>query len=773
MKRVIVTVLNLALLVSVMPSAHAGGGARREIRRSFIAEALPTPDYTFTTACSEEGVNLVVRRFHAPAAGALSVSMKKFSGDWDIWLEDEEQGYLTGSFGDQTVMGDPPLEEFTYYAAEPETLRIVVCNFSGGPQAEVDYVFRFGGAHEGVRDPVIFEERLPVNVVFLGYERDQVHADRFLKALPRESRPLVRSRRWYDKKDFLPLRYEYDYDVRFAGSAYEDRFFDRLSSLAGKPKLPTTYQSRYNAHPSNRIEVKENREIDAVSVERWLALNPPPGVDTTENTAFFINWYGRRDFKFHVYTKTDEKEADTGRDFGNEDPYKFSAWGGTPADDPESGYGETRRVWFHDLSAGPDLWGRNWKEVAGAYTMPPIWEYHVDGWRSPARLTADLAKIARYVAIDLLFTPAPIYPPDLTPNRLPSHINLDMNTYEGIPGVDASSEYLDPKAVLNAVADLRPLTRFSIDHQDLEFNEESNLRCFIPYGAVPNLQWYAYTAGLWAAYYLWGLPPCYPDQPYPMWANLFVHGVLGLADKQDDTTPDVYEATAFNYAVPSENLLPFLGLADDNYRDGTQSFTYNMASPETLDYGYGLTATAVHEYGHHFALSHPHDGYDYEKDQHLLPWGRFAFIYTGAGVNSAMSYLGVTFNDEFSQFDRDNSHRWMASVYAEHALDIADEVARRAGRDAAAEVRNQIRAAAKALAAHDYLRAWAEAQGGYETAVEAARAAGVKVRPDRRGTRLTAEEGGQAGMKRTPAMVVPYVDPVGWGVPDLHGRHEH
>ena len=62
---------------------------------------------------------------------------------------------------------------------------------------------------------------------------------------------------------------------------------------------------------------------------------------------------------------------------------KMLAWGGTPADDPASGLGSTHRIWFHDLSAGPESWTANWDitraDVDGDgvldYRMPPVWEY--------------------------------------------------------------------------------------------------------------------------------------------------------------------------------------------------------------------------------------------------------------------------------------------------------------------------------------------------------------------------------------------------------------
>jgi hypothetical protein len=40
-----------------------------------------------------------------------------------------------------------------------------------------------------------------------------------------------------------------------------------------------------------------------------------------------------------------------------------------------------------------------------------------------------------------MFTSSPLYPPYLTPELLPRSINLDLNTYEGWTGVNASVQY--------------------------------------------------------------------------------------------------------------------------------------------------------------------------------------------------------------------------------------------------------------------------------------------------------------------------------------------
>jgi hypothetical protein len=201
------------------------------------------------------------------------------------------------------------------------------------------------------------------------------------------------------------ISYGYDYNLTYASSGYENRFISTLSKLA-EPAPLTELQQAYNDQQNNVLEVTDNHHIDAPTVERWLADHPPAGVDTSQNTIFFVNWYGRPDFKFHVYTKTDEPEPDSGFNFAVEaESRKLIAWGGTTPDDEENGLGRLRRVWFYDLSAGPESWTDNWnvdnpdldEDGVVDYRMPPIWEHTRGGFRSPLALSGDLAKVARYV----------------------------------------------------------------------------------------------------------------------------------------------------------------------------------------------------------------------------------------------------------------------------------------------------------------------------------------------------------------------------------------
>jgi hypothetical protein len=392
---------------------------------------------------------------------------------------------------------------------------------------------------------------------------------------------VIRSRLFYGITERLGINYTYDYDVTYAGSGYERTFFSTLSQLA-KPAPLTQYQQQYNDQQNNVLEVTDNHNIDAPAVERWLAEHPPAGVDTRRNTIFFVNWYGQPNFKFHVYTKTGEPDPDTGFDFGQLDSRKMIAWGGTPPDDEETGLGAVRRVWFHDLSAGPESKTDNWNvddaDVDGDgepdYRMPPIWEYRAGGFRAPSALSGDLAKVTRYVGLNLLFTSSPLYPPDLTPPDLPHTINVDSNTYEGWPGVDASRRYIRPRLLLAELSELQPTSRFSYDNQDLPFTGKAR-QCYV----------------LWLQDV-----PCYPDLDYPGFANLFVYNALNLERTQDDAGRVDYELPNFNYATTDDPGL--LGFADDNWRTGTQSFVFNFVYPTAVELGYGLTTTIIHEDGH-------------------------------------------------------------------------------------------------------------------------------------------------------------------------------
>jgi hypothetical protein len=79
-----------------------------------------------------------------------------------------------------------------------------------------------------------------------------------------------------------------------------------------------------------------------------------------------------------------------------------------------------------------------------------------------------------------------------------------------------------------------------------------------------------------------------------------------------------------------------LGFAEDNHREGTQSFV----SPDIAE-NYGLTTTEIHEYGHHLNLSHPFDGFDYETETDFGWDGKYYFTGVGNENNTMMGYVDL------------------------------------------------------------------------------------------------------------------------------------
>jgi len=581
-----------------------------------------------------------------------------------------------------------------------------------------------GGFHDLAHD-------VDVNIVLLGYEMgagaQNVDPATLLAGLPNASRPIHRYQDFYGNREYIGLTYNYHYNVVFTDGAYENNFFGYLSSIA-VPQPRTIYQNDYNAQTGRAVAVGDNHWIDAPSVEQWLADNPPSGVDTTDYTIVFVNWYGRADFKNHVYVKTDEPDPDTGVNFGLvRQSRKIIAWGGTSADDAESGLGSLHRIWFHDLSAGPELWTENWNindaDVDGNgvldYRLPPVWEYgnpSADIYRPFDDLSGDLAKVARYVALDLLFTSSPLYKPAISPPSLPSAVQVDINLYQGEPGFDGKT-VLDTTYVKAKLGPLQPLNTLTTEVRDQSLRNKalSVYQCFVTYFTGPGPLGQS----------------CYGNKLFGIaFGDLFIYHddkinqfVEGDAD---------YEVPVFLYAV-TDALTPanLLGFADDNWRDGTQTYVFGFVTPFVRSLGYGLTTTTIHEVGHHLGMSHPHDGYDYEADVDYGAGDAFYFANAGDESNTVMSYADLNF--DFGQFDRDNMNRFLVATYINQSNSVLAQIyaSPRAGQAAALLTAADAAAAAAVtkVQAQDYPGGAVSAKVAYGRVLAAAAAIGVNIEP--------------------------------------------
>jgi hypothetical protein len=186
-----------------------------------------------------------------------------------------------------------------------------------------------------------------------------------------------------------------------------------------------------------------------------------------------------------------------------------------------------------------------------------------------------------------------------------------------------------------------------------------------------------------------------------------------------------YVLPVFAFNTTQANMGEFFGLlgyADDNWTDGTQSFVFEFDTPELKEVGYGFTTTTIHEAGHHFALSHPHDGYDSAKGIDYGPGGEFYYVWVGDESSSIMQYLGLT--NSFSKFDMDNIYRYEFAGYLNWSNDLLADILSHPDVD---DVRDNLRRAEtygtkarNGFKKWDYLSAASNARLAYEQIATAA-----------------------------------------------------
>src|SRR5690349_6491226 len=160
------------------------------------------------------------------------------------------------------------------------TLVVALVAASAGPAGAAVAAPRFGYLDPGGQPRLT--EKVPVNVVFVGYTPAQADKSKFLAGLAKKYEPVVRSRLTYGVTEKLGITYTYDYRLNYTSKSYQDSFFKQLGKLATPAPL-TEYQQAYNDQEHNVLDVTSNNYIDAPSVEKWLAFHPPTGVDTRRN----------------------------------------------------------------------------------------------------------------------------------------------------------------------------------------------------------------------------------------------------------------------------------------------------------------------------------------------------------------------------------------------------------------------------------------------------------------------------------------------------------
>jgi hypothetical protein len=599
----------------------------------------------------------------------------------------------------------------------------------------------------------------PVNLVFVGYQPQAIDVHRILSQMPVQGDPIVRTDQAFGLPATAPdvgLRYHYQYKVQFANSAFDDAFFGYLSSIAIVGPIDH-WQLVYNEQQHNDLDVGPTTAyIDANATEAWLEQQSQQrlGIAADEDTVFLVNWYGRADFQFHDYYHLGDIDPATGFDYGRLSESLTRAWGGNSGP-----------TWFYDLSAGPD-WDDNSYDVDDAqfanegvteYRMPPIWEYgNLTAYRPFNDLSGDLAKVIRYDAIDMLFTPSPIYDPAATVPSPGGDKRIDVDVFEGDPAHDGlshivagtiqnSAEALEPYYGVTVGVTDQPLADGVLDAYNIATGVSTAPGCsdFTTYGPIgfPEAELNCYFRDHRAQYF----PAATGD------------AVIPVSD----------------YTVPQYGF-PWIGSTDPDFQTGEPDFIteLDVAPPPGFLTLYPLTETTIHETGHFVGLSHPHDGYDSTSGIEFDVFGAFNFAWDSDESATPMSYLPSGGSLTFDRFDRDNMGRWQVA----RLLDLADtDAAAILSRTHSSQINAQLAQAdadfARALAAlhrSDWLGAATAAVAGYDQMQQADAAAGVTPASQLLGQTSTAATVGHHAQRtpdqrKTPKTLHLWMPPAGTG----------
>ena len=409
----------------------------------------------------------------------------------------------------------------------------------------------------------------------------------------------------------------------------------------------------YNNQTNNLVNVTGPvLYIDGPTVERWLENNANP--ETNGYTVYFINWYGREDFRFHAYTKMGDPDPDTGVDFGNFQSsahhlvgrHAARAAGSTTSPPAPSGTRPTGSWTSQDLDG----------DGVEEYRMPPIWEYAVGGYRDADALGYDMGLLTRYVAIDLLFAPSPLYDPLVTaPGALGRKI-ADVTMFEDDPA-SSGVDFIDTAFARQSWERFQPYYSLANDaarrrsdrrgrqavarhlRRDQRRSRDAGCR-----SAIRSRSCSASSASI-SPHYV----PSYPARDYVAPVFAFNTTEAGLGEQ-----------------------FGLLGFADDNWVDGTQTFVFAFDADVYREFGYGFTGTIIHEVGHHIGMSHPHDGFDPETGVDFGADGEFFFAWAGDESETVMHYL--TLSNQFGEHNRDNMYRWEAAGYLNWANALAGDI---------------------------------------------------------------------------------------------------
>ena len=150
MRKVLVSVLLLGLVAGAFSAVPAMAKKKKKktitVSEEFSAgphAPMPTGIAGETEGCleSNETVNKTVVDYTTPGKGIMTVEIKDFQGDWDLYLM-EGDSMIASSHASQ-LQDAPPVETIMVNLGAKKNVSIVACNWAGGPTAAGSYTYKY------------------------------------------------------------------------------------------------------------------------------------------------------------------------------------------------------------------------------------------------------------------------------------------------------------------------------------------------------------------------------------------------------------------------------------------------------------------------------------------------------------------------------------------------------------------------------------------------------------------------------------------------------
>ena len=221
-------------------------------------------------------------------------------------------------------------------------LMLAAAALTARPQASGDGKSNPGGLSPGKF--VVHEQRVPIRIVLIGFDKEQINAGDLHRTVAGHLQAgcaqstVLRPRRaqsWTAVQLQVPDPAQ---GPRLHRSLLRASRIDRDRGTAHPVSNPVQ-RAGHERPRRDRPGARHRRRRASSAGWRQHASQRRAGY-----TVYFVNWYGRNDFRFHVFTKKDDPDPDTGFNFGEL----------AQSRDQLLGRNAASRTWFYDFSAGPE-----------------------------------------------------------------------------------------------------------------------------------------------------------------------------------------------------------------------------------------------------------------------------------------------------------------------------------------------------------------------------------------------------------------------------------